>query len=145
MRLLASIPALLAVSGAVSAAPVTPEPEQWPPAMTADQPGEAELKTIWEQGLNVAAQAVPIPASAILAPGAAVDDVFAAHSPARRADNNPLSKRVYDRGMCFEWASWVSANARQGYYNDFQYAKAIFQGYDQFGWNYIGREFSLSK
>ncbi|KAH6995295.1 hypothetical protein EDB80DRAFT_877163 [Ilyonectria destructans] len=124
MRLLASIPALLALSGTVTAAPVT-----------ANKPSEAELKAIWAQGLNVTEQTEPIPASMILEPGAV--DIFG-QSPARDTDNPLLAKRIYDRGNCFEWASWVSANSRQAYTNDFQSAKAIFQGYDRWGWNYIG-------
>ena len=83
--------------------------------------------------------AAPIPASSILEPGV-VDDVFA-QSSARDVDSPLLAKRVYDRGMCYEWASWVSYNARQSYYNDFLYGKTIFQGYDRWAWNYIGRKF----
>ncbi|KAH8684993.1 hypothetical protein BGZ61DRAFT_479769 [Ilyonectria robusta] len=63
-------------------------------------------------------------------------DVFG-QSPAG-ADNPLLAKRVYVRGNCFEWASWFSANSRQGYHSDFQYAKAIFKGYERWSWNYIG-------
>jgi hypothetical protein len=129
MRVLASIPALLALSGAAAAAPVANE--QWPPA-PADLPSEADIQAICAQPLN---ETEPIPSSMILETGV-VDKVFGQTTPA----NPLLAKRLYSRGTCFEWSPTVSANARQGFYNDFQYAKAIFQSYDQFGWNYITRE-----
>jgi hypothetical protein len=130
MRVLTVIPALLALSGTVAAAPTTAKPS------------EAELKKAvlkaQAQGLNVTQNTVPIPASAILPPGV-VDPIFNRTSP-RDANNPLLAKRDFDEGGCFGWASWVSANGRQGYYNDFFYAQAVFQSYDRFEYNWIGRE-----
>jgi hypothetical protein len=129
MRVLAAIPALLALSGTVAAAPAT-----------VARPSEAELKAILEGlgPLDITQHITPIPDSEILAPGVA-DVVFNRTSP----NNGTLvSKRDYDEGGCFPWVYWADGNARQGYYNDFGYANAIFQSYDRYGFNWIGRKYS---
>ncbi|KAK4096924.1 hypothetical protein N658DRAFT_510807 [Parathielavia hyrcaniae] len=113
MRVLASMSAVLALGGAVAAAPVE----------------ASDIAPNWNQ-------TEPIPASAILAPGV-VDDVFTRTSP-RDGDNPLLAKRDFDEGGCYPWLSWVSSNQRQGYYNDFAYAHGIFQGYDRWGYNWVG-------